>query len=93
MELIRDGRLLRRALDPNRDATFLATVNRAEFFFEELAAFEGDPAGRNVRIVQASLRESRLPDQLAALDVERKVDLALQVAGWIGEELLQRKEF
>jgi hypothetical protein len=92
-DLIRDGRLLRRLLDPRKDEPFLDAINRAELYLEELAAVEGDPAGRSVQIVQAALRESRLPDQLDALDVEGEVDLALEASGWIGEELAQRKEF
>jgi predicted anti-sigma-YlaC factor YlaD len=92
-ELIRDGRLLRRSLDSERDGSFISAINRAELFLEELAAVQGNGAGTSVRIVQASLRDSRLSDQFAALDLDKEVTMALAASGWIGEELVQRKEF
>jgi hypothetical protein len=91
-DLIRDGRLLRRSLDPSRDGAFLDTIDRAEIMLEELAV-ESDPTGTGVRIVQATLRGSRLLFQIAALNVEKEVDVALEASGWLGEELVQRKEF
>ena len=93
MELIRDGRLLRRSLDQEKDVMFLDAIARAEFFLEELAALEVDSTGANMRIVQAALRKSQLPNKLSALDVENDVALALEASGWIGQELVQRKEF
>jgi len=92
-ELIRDGRLLRRSLDQEQDVMFLDAITRAELFLEELAALEVDSSGANVRIVQAVLRESQLPNKLSALNVENEVALALEASGWIGQELVQRKEF
>ena len=92
-ELIRDGRLLRRSLDQERDVMFLDAIARAELFLEELSALEVDLSGANVRIVQATLRESQLPNKLSALNVENEVALALEASGWIGQELVQRKEF
>ena len=92
-ELIRDGRLLRRSLDQERDVMFLDAIARAELFLEELSALEVDSSGANVRIVQAALRESQLPNKLSALNVENEVALALEASGWIGQELVQRKEF
>lgn len=92
-ELIRDGRLLKRSLDPDKDQMFLATIHGAELFLEELAAVEADAADGDIRIVQASLRNSRLPDRISALDIENKVAMALEASGWIGEELVERKEF
>ncbi len=92
-ELIRDGRLLRRSLDPEQDRLFLIAISRAELFLEELAAVQENGAGASVRIVQATLRDSRLSDQFAALDLDKEVTMALAASGWIGEELAQRKEF
>jgi hypothetical protein len=92
-DLIRDGRLLRRTLDPSRDGAFLDTIDRAEIMLEELAAVENDPGGTSVRIVQATLRGSRLLYQIAALNVQKEVDIALEASGWLGEELVERKEF
>ena len=92
-ELIRDGRLLRRTLDATRDQMFLTTINRAEVFLEELAVLEIDTNNADVRIVQASLSRSGLHDQISALDVENEVALALEASGWIGEEIVERKEF
>jgi hypothetical protein len=85
--------LLRRSLDPGRDAAFLDTINRAEIMLEELAAVESDPTGTGVRIVQATLRGSQLLFQIAALNIEKEVDVALEASGWLGEEFIQRKEF
>jgi predicted anti-sigma-YlaC factor YlaD len=92
-ELIRDGRLLRRSLDAEQDRLFLNAIVRAELFLEELAAVQGNGAGTSVRIVQATLRDSQLSDQFAALDLDKEVTMALAATGWIGEELVQRKEF
>ncbi len=92
-ELIRDGRLLRRSLDSGQDQLFIIAINRAELFLEELAAVQENGAGTSVRIVQATLRDSRLSDQFAALDLDKEVTMALAASGWIGEELVQRKEF
>lgn len=91
--LIRDGRLLRRSLDPAKDELFLSAINRAELFLEELAAVEGNGTGTGVRVVQAALLESQLSDQIAAIDLESEVDRALEGAGWIGEDFARRKEF
>jgi hypothetical protein len=93
LNLIRDGRLLRRTLDPGRDSAFLTTINRAEVVLEELAAVENDSEGRGVELLQATLRGSKLLLQIAALNVEKEVDIALAASGWIGEELVERKEF
>jgi len=89
-ELLGDGRLLRRSLHPEVDLAFLTAIDRAEVFLEELAAVEDDGTGADLYVVQASLRRSRLPDELRSLDVERKVALALEASGGIGEE--QRKD-
>ena len=91
--LIRDGRLLRRSLDPEKDELFLSAINRAELFLEELAVVEGNGTETGVRVVQAALRDSQLSDQIAAIDVESEVDRALEGAGWIGEDFARRKEF
>ena len=86
-ELIRDGRLLRRGLDPDRDEVFLSVIGRVELFLEEVAAL-GDEAETtlNLLLLQETLRGSRLGDRLVALDVNSALVTALEASGWIGEE-------
>ncbi len=85
-ELLRDGRLLETALDADKDRDLLRTIRRAELFLEELAAVESSTSGTGVGVFQASLEGSRLPAQLAAIDLNGKVSLALEASGWIGRE-------
>ncbi|TDI46698.1 MAG: hypothetical protein E2P02_04735 [Acidobacteria bacterium] len=93
-ELLRDGRLLETALDADNDRDLLRAIRRAELFLEELAALESSTSGTGVGVFQASLEGSRLPAQLAAIDLNTKVSLALEASGWIGrEERGSRKEF
>lgn len=93
-ELLRNGRLLETALDADEDRDLLRAIRRAELFLEELAAVESSTSGTSVGVFQASLEGSRLPDQLAAIDLNGKVSLALDASGWIGrEEGGARKEF
>lgn len=89
--LIRDGRLLQRLLDSQRDEAFLRAVDRAELFLEELAAVSGSNASDDVRIIQAALSKSSLGEELGSLDLEKEVALALEASGWIGRE--ERKDF
>jgi hypothetical protein len=95
--LLRDGRLLERALDPERDRQFLRAIGRAEIFLEEIAALEPSINGGNrgsVRLLRASLSESRLPSDLARLDVRREVESALAGSGSLADEsLYRRKDF
>ena len=80
-ELLRDGRLLETALDADKDRDLLRAIRRAELFLEELAAVESSTSGTGVRVFQASFRGSRLPAQLAAIDLNGKVSLALEASG------------
>jgi Putative zinc-finger len=92
--LLRDGRLLERSLDPERDRHFLRAIGRAELFLEEIAALE--PSGENgsMRLLQASLSASRLPSDLARLDMRQEVESALEGSGALANEsLYRRKDF
>ena len=44
-------------------------------------------------VVQASLRDSRITDRLAAVDLDREVALAIDASGWLGQEFAARKDF
>ena len=92
-ELIRDGRLLLRSVEGEKDAQFLAAIRRAELFLEELAVVDGGPGGTGVLRVQASLRDSGIEDRLAAVDLDREVEMAIDASGWLGQELAARKDF
>ena len=93
-ELLTDGRLLELALDADEDRDFLRAIRRAELFLEELAAVEASTSGTGVGVFQASLAESHLTDDLAALDLNAKVSLAIEASGWIGRDGdASRKEF
>ena len=92
-ELIRDGRLLQRSLEGDKDAQFVAAVRRAELFLEELAVVDDGPGGTGVRLIQASLRDSRIKDRLAAVDLDREVAMAIDASGWLGQEFVARKDF
>lgn len=92
-DLLQDGRLLRRHLEPDRDRDFLATLGRAEFFLEELVALGGDSdEAWNLNEIQETLQMTRLGDRLGALDMNGAVSEALEASGWIGEEYLQTRE-
>jgi hypothetical protein len=92
--LLRDGRLLQRSLDPDRDGHFLRAIGRAELFLEEIAALEPSETRNSVRLLRASLSESRLPFDLERLDVRRDVETALAGSGSLADEsLYRRKDF
>jgi hypothetical protein len=92
--LLRDGLLLERTLDPDRDRQFLRAIGRAELFLEEIAALEPSGNGGSVRLLRASLSASRLPGDLARLDVRREVESALAGSGSLADEsLYRRKDF
>jgi hypothetical protein len=91
-ELIRDGRLLRRNLDPEVDRVFLAAMGRAEIFLEELAVLEPDATGTSARLVQSAWSGNELWESLSAVEVEEKLARAIEASGWIGQELVDRKE-
>ncbi len=92
--LLRDGRLLERSLDPDRDRHFLVAIGRAELFLEEVAALEPSGYDGSVRLLQANLSTSRLPRDLARLDLRRDVESALEGSGSLADEsLYRRKDF
>ncbi len=92
--LLRDGRLLERSLDPDRDRHFLRAIGRAELFLEEIAALEPSTHHNSMRLLKASLSASRLPSDLARLDLRREVETALEGSGALAEEsLYRRKDF
>jgi len=92
-QLLRDGRLLRRYLEPERDRAFLATIGRAELFLEEVAALGGETgAPWSLGEIREILLMTRLGDRLVALDVNGAVTDALEASGWIGEEYIQSRE-
>jgi hypothetical protein len=92
-DLLRDGRLLQRRLEPERDRTFLATVDRAALFLEEVAVLGSDDAGDgSLRELRETLQLTRLGDRLVSLDVDGAVSEALEASGWIGEEYVQSRE-
>jgi hypothetical protein len=92
--LLRDGRLLERSLDNERDEQFLRAIGRAELFLEEIAALEPSGPQNSVRLLRASLSESRLPLELARLDVRGEVETALAGSGSLADEsLYRRKDF
>jgi hypothetical protein len=80
--LILDGRALRVALDGERDADLLATINRAEVFLEEVAALE--PGGMPVFFTQGELADLRR--RLADADAEGAAARALSASGWIASD-------
>lgn len=92
-KLLQDGRLLRRRLDPERDQTLLATINKAELILEEIAALESAAeSNRDLIAIQEVLRISRLEDRLVTLDMDSAISTALLESGWIGEEYIQKRE-
>lgn len=92
--LLRDGRLLQRRLDPERDRLFLQSIRRAEVFLEELAALEPRTEEGDVRLLKASLSETSLRSDLDRLDLDREVTRALEASGGLATEIdLSRKEF
>ncbi len=92
--LLRDGRLLERSLDPDRDRHFLVAIGRAELFLEEIAALEPSGYDGSVRLLKANLSASRLPRDLARLDLRRDVESALEGSGSLADEsLYRRKDF
>jgi len=93
LDLLRDGRLLQRRLESERDRTFLATIHRAAFFLEEVAALSGGPgADGSLQELRQTLQLTGLGDRLVALDVDGAVSEALDASGWIGEEYVQSRE-
>ena len=86
-ELLREGRLLRRGLDPDRDAGFLAAIGRAELFLEEAAVLGKGPAGSaDLTVLQAALSRSRLRETLEEVDLEQAVAVAYEASRTSGEE-------
>lgn len=93
LDLLRDGRLLQRRLESERDRTFLATIHRAAFFLEEVSALSGGPgADGSLQELRQTLQLTGLGDRLVALDVDGAVSEALDASGWIGEEYAQSRE-
>ncbi|HXV59409.1 MAG TPA: zf-HC2 domain-containing protein [Vicinamibacteria bacterium] len=92
--LIRDGALLERLLDSEKDRDLLRAIRRAEPFLEELAALESSTTETNVRHLQASLRDSNLPSTLAELALDDDIESALASSGWLANDNpLPRKDF
>ncbi len=92
-DLLRDGRLLQRRLEPDRDRLFLATIGRAAFFLEDVAVLGGEGAEEgSLRELRDTLQMTGLGDRLVALDVDGAVSEALEASGWIGEEYAQSRE-
>jgi len=93
LDLLRDGRLLQRRLEPERDQTFLATIHRAAFFLEDVAILggQGEEEG-SLRELRETLQLTGLGDRLVALDVDGAVSEALEASGWIGEEYALSRE-
>jgi hypothetical protein len=86
-DLIRDGRLLIRGLDRDRDEVFMAVIGQSELFLEDIAALGGEStAAADLLLIQDTLRGSRLGQRLVALDVNSDLATALEASGWIGEE-------
>jgi len=92
-DLLRDGSLLQRRLEPERDRIFLATIGRAAFFLEDVAVLgsEGGEEG-SLQELRDTLKMTGLGDRLVALDVDGAVSEALEASGWIGEEYAQSRE-
>jgi hypothetical protein len=92
-ELVRDGWLLRRGLDPDRDSTFLSVIGKVELFLEEVAVLAPESESRSDLLdIQQNLRSSRLGDRLVALDVNDALVIALEASGWIGEDYISSSE-
>ena len=70
-----------------------ASIRVRVLLLEELTAVEGTDSGTSVGLFQASLRKSGVPDELAALNVEQEVSLAIEASGWLGRDDATRKEF
>jgi anti-sigma factor RsiW len=92
-ELLLDGRSLRRVLDPVPDAEFLAAIRRAEVYLEEIAAIQQSGVGPNLMMVQQIIREDRLQDRLAEVDLDKAAASALEASGWIGIEVALRTDY
>ncbi len=92
-DLLRDGSLLQRRLEPERDRIFLATIGRAAFFLEDVAVLgSGGGEEGSLRELRDTLQMTGLGDRLVALDVDGAVSEALEASGWIGEEYAQSRE-
>ena len=92
-ELVRDGWLLRRGLDPDRDSVFLSVIGRVELFLEDVAVLAHESeSSSDLLDLQENLRRSRLGDRLVALDVNDALVMALEASGWIGEEYISSTE-
>lgn len=73
-DLVRDGRLLRRTLDPERDQTLLAAVNRAELVLEEIAAVGASGLGAPSSSVRLAVNDDVLRSQLTSVKFDRAPD-------------------
>ncbi len=92
-DLLMDGRSLRRMLDSKQDAAFLAAIRRAEVYLEDIAAIQQGDSGSNLLMVQQTIREDRLQDRLAQVDLEDAAASALEASGWIGIEVALRTDY
>ena len=68
--LIRDGRLLLRNLDPSRDRTLLAAVHRAELVLEEIAAVGSSGLGAPKSSIQLAVHDRELRERLTSINIE-----------------------
>jgi len=85
--LIQDGRLLTGRLDRERDAVFMAAIDRAEFVLEDIAGLGGGAeVDWGLDQIRSTLAMTGLGDRLTALDMNAAVTEALAASGWIGEE-------
>ncbi len=71
-DLVRDGRLLRRTLDPARDRVLLAAVNRAELVLEEIAAVGSSGLGAPSSSVDLAVHDDVLRTQLTSVTIDRR---------------------
>ncbi len=71
-DLVRDGRLLRRTLDPMRDRTLLAAVNRAELVLEEIAAVGTSGLGAPSPSVRLAVNDDVLRNRLTSVKIDRR---------------------
>ncbi len=84
-ELVRQAALLRRDLDPERDAGLLAGIRKAELLLEEIAALAAEP-GPDLVLVRELVARQRLGEG----DLERRLTTAIAEArrqgGWNGRD-------